>query len=169
MAFTDVTADSLAEPLIRPFASEASVASLPPRLLQLLPAGAQVAGWELHPLRTQTFARRTGMLSRPGSTGCHPKSSPVSKACCMREHAFAAPSVCTGCTCNGWPRKHATRRSCNCLDLHDCALTPLGLSGGSIERGRSNDSLRGVQRMDNESLSQLTSAGKNNRDRAKST
>ena len=60
MAFTVVTADSLAEPLRRPFASEASVASLPPRLLRLLPAGAQVAGWELHPLRKQTFARRTG-------------------------------------------------------------------------------------------------------------
>jgi hypothetical protein len=51
MAFTVVTADSLAEPLRRPFASEASVASLPPRLLRLLPAGAP--GPTLH--RPPTF------------------------------------------------------------------------------------------------------------------
>lgn len=34
-------------------------ASLPPRLLRLLPAGATVAGWDLHPLEDRAFARRT--------------------------------------------------------------------------------------------------------------
>ena len=42
-----------------PLTPEASTASLPSRLLQLLPAGAKVAGWGSHPLRNCTFARRT--------------------------------------------------------------------------------------------------------------
>ena len=33
--------------------------SLPPLPLRLLPAGATVAGWELHPLKIDTFSRRT--------------------------------------------------------------------------------------------------------------
>jgi hypothetical protein len=41
------------------FTPEASAASLPPRLLQLLPAGAKVAGRDLHPLKDSAFARRT--------------------------------------------------------------------------------------------------------------
>src|ERR1700730_739380 len=32
---------------------------LPPPPLRLLPAGATVAGWELHPLKIDAFARRT--------------------------------------------------------------------------------------------------------------
>jgi predicted signal transduction protein with EAL and GGDEF domain len=37
--------------------TETPTASLPPRLLRLLPAGA-VAGWDLHPLESATFSRR---------------------------------------------------------------------------------------------------------------
>jgi hypothetical protein len=43
----------------RPFPSRASTGSLPPRSSRLLPAGTTVAGWELHPLKIDTFARRT--------------------------------------------------------------------------------------------------------------
>jgi hypothetical protein len=43
----------------RPFPSEAPVVSLPPRPLRLLPAGATVAGQELHLLKIGAFARRT--------------------------------------------------------------------------------------------------------------
>jgi hypothetical protein len=43
----------------RPFASKASAVSLPPLPLRLLPAGAKVAGWELHPLKSAALARRT--------------------------------------------------------------------------------------------------------------
>jgi hypothetical protein len=46
-------------PLQNPFTSKASAASLPPRLLRLLPAGAIVAGWGSHPLKDRAFARRT--------------------------------------------------------------------------------------------------------------
>ena len=45
--------------LKRPSTPEASAASLPPRLLRLLPAGAKVAGWDSHPLKDRAFARRT--------------------------------------------------------------------------------------------------------------
>jgi hypothetical protein len=38
---------------------KASAISSPPRLLRLLPAGA-IAGWDLHPLESATFPRRTG-------------------------------------------------------------------------------------------------------------
>ena len=43
----------------RPFPSEASVVLLPPPPLRLLPAGATVAGWELHPRKIDAFPRRT--------------------------------------------------------------------------------------------------------------
>ncbi len=43
----------------RHFPSKASTMSLPPSSLRLLPAGAKVAGWELHPLKIDTLARRT--------------------------------------------------------------------------------------------------------------
>ena len=56
-----VTACALAESLTDPFTSEASSASLPPRTFRLLPAGTTLAGWDLHPLRPCTFARRTEM------------------------------------------------------------------------------------------------------------
>jgi len=49
----------LAKFLKEPSTPEASAASLPPRLLQLLPAGAIVAGWDSHPLKNGAFARRT--------------------------------------------------------------------------------------------------------------
>ena len=44
----------------RPSTPEASAASLPPRLLRLLPAGATVAGRDSHPLKTDACPRRTG-------------------------------------------------------------------------------------------------------------
>lgn len=42
-----------------PSTPKASAASLPLRLLQLLPAGAKVAGRDSHPLENSAFARRT--------------------------------------------------------------------------------------------------------------
>jgi len=54
-AFTHVTARMLAESLTGPFTPEASTASLPPQLLQLLPAEAKVAGRDSHPLRNSAF------------------------------------------------------------------------------------------------------------------
>jgi hypothetical protein len=44
---------------LRPFASEASAVLLPPPPPRLLPAGATVAGEELHLLKIRTFSRRT--------------------------------------------------------------------------------------------------------------
>src|SRR5437016_9151667 len=51
-----------AKSLSGPSTPKASVASLPPRLLRLLPAGAKVAGWGSHPLKDRAFARRTRYL-----------------------------------------------------------------------------------------------------------
>ena len=53
----------LAKSLSGPSTPKASVASLPPRLLRLLPAGAKVAGWGLHPLKDRALARRTNYLN----------------------------------------------------------------------------------------------------------
>ncbi|MBK7954830.1 MAG: antibiotic biosynthesis monooxygenase [Candidatus Accumulibacter sp.] len=60
----------VAKSLTGPSTPEASAASLPPRLLQLLPAGAKVAGRDSHPLENSAFARRT---QQPGylSTQLH--------------------------------------------------------------------------------------------------
>src|SRR5207244_7205384 len=58
-AFTCVTAYLLAGSPARPFPSEASAVSLPPLPLRLLPAGATVAGWDLHPLKIGALSRRT--------------------------------------------------------------------------------------------------------------
>ena len=57
--FNQITACMFAEFLTEPSTPEASAASLPPRLLQLLPAGAKVAGRDSHPLENSAFARRT--------------------------------------------------------------------------------------------------------------
>ena len=46
----------------RPFPSKAPVALLPPPPLRLLLAGATLARWELHPLKNDTFARRTDTI-----------------------------------------------------------------------------------------------------------
>jgi len=54
-----VTACVLAESPTRSFPSEAPAVSLPPPPLRLLPAGAKVAGQELHLLKIGAFARRT--------------------------------------------------------------------------------------------------------------
>ncbi len=51
---------------IPPLTPEASAASLPPRLLQLLPAGAKVAGWDSHPLKDRALARRTPTVALTG-------------------------------------------------------------------------------------------------------
>jgi hypothetical protein len=48
-----------AKSLKEPSTPEASDASLPPRLLQLLPAGTKVAGRDSHPLKNSALARRT--------------------------------------------------------------------------------------------------------------
>jgi hypothetical protein len=55
-----VTACTLAlSPYIVTRYPKASAISSPPRLLRLLPAGA-IAGWDLHPLESAAFPRRTG-------------------------------------------------------------------------------------------------------------
>ena len=54
-AFTHVTACILAKPLTGPTTPKASAASLPPRLLRLLPAGAKAAGWGSHPLKDRAL------------------------------------------------------------------------------------------------------------------
>jgi hypothetical protein len=61
-----------------PSTREASDASLPPRLLSLLPAGVTVAGWEFHPLKNRAFARRTeesGLKNSGRSLHIHPQKS----------------------------------------------------------------------------------------------
>lgn len=57
--FTRVTACTIAKSLEGPSTPKASTASLPPRLLRLLPAGATVAGRVSHPLEDSAFSRRT--------------------------------------------------------------------------------------------------------------
>jgi hypothetical protein len=57
--FTHVTACMFAKFLTELSTPEASAVSLPPRLLQLLPAGAKVAGRGSHPLEDSALARRT--------------------------------------------------------------------------------------------------------------
>ncbi len=57
--FNQITACVFAKFLKEPSTPEASAASLPPRLLQLLPAGAKVAGRDSHPLKDSALARRT--------------------------------------------------------------------------------------------------------------
>src|SRR6266481_5617122 len=65
-AFTRVTACTLAlSPYIVTRYPKASAISLPPWLLRLLPAGA-VAGWDLHPLESAAFPRRTPGADFPG-------------------------------------------------------------------------------------------------------
>ncbi len=59
-AFTHVTACMLAKFLKEPSTPEAPAASLPPRLLQLLPVGTKVTGRDSHPLEDSALARRTG-------------------------------------------------------------------------------------------------------------
>jgi hypothetical protein len=61
--FIRITACMVAKSLTGPSTPEASAASLPPRLLQLLPAGAKVAGRDSHPLKDNAFARRTTKLN----------------------------------------------------------------------------------------------------------
>jgi hypothetical protein len=58
-AFTHVTACILAKSPSVTLYTKASAASLPPRLLRLLPAGAKVTGRGSHPLKDRAFARRT--------------------------------------------------------------------------------------------------------------
>ena len=62
-AFTHVMACQLVESPTRPSTSKASAASLPPRLLRLLPAGAKIAGRGSHPLKDRAFARRTNLCT----------------------------------------------------------------------------------------------------------
>ena len=89
-----------------PFTPEASAASLPPRLLQLLPAGAKVAGWDLRPLKDRALARRTltksvypappdiqtGVLTYPAPDSPRWTEPPLR---CLRGRA--APARCSSC------------------------------------------------------------------------
>jgi hypothetical protein len=53
----------------RSFPSKASDGSLPPRLLRLLPAGATLAGRDLHPLKNCAFPRHTTSSPLPQGLG----------------------------------------------------------------------------------------------------
>ena len=57
--FTHITACMFAKSLTEPSTPEASAASLPPRLLRLLPVGTKITGWDSHPLEDSALARRT--------------------------------------------------------------------------------------------------------------
>ena len=57
--FTHITACMFAKSLSEPSTPEASAASLPPRLLQLLPVGTKITGRDSHPLENSAFSRRT--------------------------------------------------------------------------------------------------------------
>jgi hypothetical protein len=59
LAFTHVTACTLAQSPLRPSTPEASAASLPPPLPRLLPGGTNQFPGGTHPLRTSAFSRRT--------------------------------------------------------------------------------------------------------------
>jgi hypothetical protein len=58
-----------------PFVSKASTVSFPPLVASIATGWSDpVAGWELHPLKINTFSRRTGMASpevRPDTKGAH--------------------------------------------------------------------------------------------------
>jgi hypothetical protein len=60
----------------RPCPSKAPAASLPPPPLRLLLAGATLARWELHPLKNDTFARRT-----PGRRSAYALRLPQIRTC----------------------------------------------------------------------------------------
>src|SRR6478609_3159901 len=67
-AFTRVAACTLARsPYFVTRYPKASDISSPPCLLRLLPAGA-VAGWDLHPLESAAFSRRTPRADLPRQT-----------------------------------------------------------------------------------------------------
>lgn len=78
-----------------PSTPEASVASLPLRLLRLLPAGATVAGWDSHPLKDRAFARRTehGVI-RWQSIGKPASSSLRLIALCSATQQYRSTSEC---------------------------------------------------------------------------
>lgn len=80
--FNQITACMFAKFLKEPSIPEASAASLPPRLLQLLPAGAKVAGRDSHPLENSALARRTmtkeAMLSECRGPGSGTSQDPIS-------------------------------------------------------------------------------------------
>src|ERR1700704_4273235 len=68
-AFTRVAACTLARsPYFVTRYPKASDISSPPCLLRLLPAGA-VAGWDLHPLESAAFSRRTPLAGHYGRKG----------------------------------------------------------------------------------------------------
>ena len=86
-ALTRVTACTLAlSPYIVTRYPEASAISLSPCLLRLLPAGA-VAGWDLHPLESAVFARRTpgADIAQPIALrlGCVPSRRGPVMTCCF--------------------------------------------------------------------------------------
>jgi hypothetical protein len=80
-ALTHVTACMFAESPRRPSTPKASVTSLPPSPLRLLPAGATVAGWVSHPLEICAFSRRTEICGLVIPSGCGLNNSLRPSAC----------------------------------------------------------------------------------------
>src|SRR6202023_2056246 len=87
-AFTRVAACTLARPpyFVTRYPKASDISS-PPCLLRLLPAGA-VAGWDLHPLESAAFSRRTPVAdpARPVPGPCLPK-----KTFCQNDKAPKEP------------------------------------------------------------------------------
>lgn len=86
----------------RPVTSEASADLLPPPLLRLLPAGAIRAGWDSHPRKKCTLARRTVKpMCRMLLVGYFPPVFYVSTEVVGRRNAVCG-AVCAAATCLTW-------------------------------------------------------------------
>jgi len=123
-----VTAYLFAKSLAGLSSLEASIASLPPRLFQLLPAGTTFAGWDSHPLSDGAFARRTEIPRYPGAQR-------QTSQCGGAEPVVANPP-----TAHGWTRSGAgagwrsSGRSCctDCTDELD-GKTQAGIRDRSVD------------------------------------
>jgi hypothetical protein len=97
-----------AKSLSGPSAPKASAASLPPRLLRLLPAGATVAGWGSHPLKDRAFAQRTklfiikDLLAERVAADSAPKL--LNSFELVRENALPSPPPAIPPRASGFPR-----------------------------------------------------------------
>ena len=108
-----------------PFTPEASAASLPPRLLQLLPAGAKVAGWDLHPLKDRALARRTLTFEISVRRRVrHPPQHPPQHRRCDPPGAAPAASRCACCAdvCRRCTLQHGPMAS---LSVSRCPTNPI--------------------------------------------
>ena len=79
---------------MRPSAPKASVASSPSQPLRLLLAGATVARWDSHPLKTGALSRRTQYSDPTGFHGC-PLSVPMQSVCPSIRARTTLPSTAT--------------------------------------------------------------------------